>query len=329
MPTKRELLTAKDVNGAWVILPTTAKDGAEDWRMTDTLDLDETARAVDRLIRAGVDGMLSMGTFGEAATLTLDEKKRFMATLVESARDRIPVFVGTTTLNTRDTIALTRYAADLGADGTMLGIPMWCAPSVATAVRFYKDVAEACPNMAICVYANPEAFKFDFPHPFWAQVAEIPQVISCKYIGVAGLLQNIDLSRRRIRLMPLELEYYGGARLDDFVTAFWSSGAVCGPKPTIALRDEVAKARQTGDWSRAKKLNDEMGKTVQTLFPHGSFKEFSMYNIGIEKERMQAAGWMKVGPCRPPYHVIPEDIREGARISGQRWAELEKRMPLF
>ncbi|MBF6569315.1 MAG: dihydrodipicolinate synthase family protein [Candidatus Binataceae bacterium] len=326
MPKKRELLTANDVNGAWVILPTSAKDGAEDWRMTDTLDLDETARAIEGLIRAGVNGLLSMGTFGESATLTLDEKKRYMACLVESVRGRIPVFVGTTTLNTRDTIELTRYASDLGADGTMLGVPMWCAPSVATAARFYKDVAEGCPDMAICIYANPEAFKFDFPPPFWAQVAEIPQVITAKYIGVAGLLLNIEMSKRRIRLLPIELDYYSGARIDDFVTAFWSSGAVCGPKPTIALRDEVAKARQSGDWSRAKKINDEMMKTVQSLFPHGSFKEFSMYNIPIEKERMNAAGWMKAGPCRPPYHVVPEEVREGARVAGQRWAELDKRM---
>ncbi|MGH7907443.1 MAG: dihydrodipicolinate synthase family protein, partial [Candidatus Binataceae bacterium] len=289
MPKKRELMTAADVNGAWVILPSSAKDGAEDWRMEDTLDLDETSRVVEALIRAGVDGILSMGTFGECATMTWEEKKRFMATIVESARGRVPVFVGTTTLNTRDTIAHTRYAADLGADGTMLGVPMWCAPSVATAARFYKDVGEACPDMAICVYANPEAFKFDFPPPFWSQVAEVRQVITCKYIGIVNLLQNIERTSSKIRFLPIEFDYYAAARLDpEFCTAFWTSGVLCGPKPTIALRDEVQKAKSSGDWSRAKRLSQEMGKTTETLFPHGSFKEFSMYNIGIEKERMNA-----------------------------------------
>ena len=329
MPTKRALLTAEAVNGLWPILVTTAKEGADDWRMEDTLDLDETSRVVDALIRAGCDGILSMGTYGECATLTWDEKKRLMATLVESARGRVPVFVGTTTLNTRDTIAQTRYAADLGADGTMLGVPMWCAPSVATAVRFYKDVAEACPDMAIFIYANPEAFKFEFPHPFWAGVAEISQVIATKYIGIVGLLQNIALTKGRIRFLPLETDYYAGARLDpENCTAFWSSGALCGPRVSIALRDLVRKAKETGDWSAAKRLSEEIGKAGQTLFPHGSFHEFSMYNVGIVKERVDAAGWMKAGPNRPPYHVVPDDIRENARIAGKRWVELEKRLPL-
>ncbi len=329
MPTKRSLLTADAVSGLWPIMVTPAKDGADNWRMEDTLDLDETSRAVDGLIRAGCDGILSMGTYGECATLTWHEKKRLMAALVETARGRVPIFVGTTSLNTRDTISETRYAADLGADGTMLGLPMWCAPSVATAVRFYKDVAEACPTMAIVAYANPEAFKFDFPHSFWAGMASIPQVIAAKYIGIAGLPRNIAITKGRIRMLPLETDYCAAARMEpEACTAFWSSGALCGPRLSLALRDEVRKAKATNDWSAAIRLSAEMGKTVETLFPNGSFAAFSMYNVGIVKERVNAAGWMKAGPCRPPYHVIPEEVREGARIAGRKWVELEARLPL-
>jgi trans-o-hydroxybenzylidenepyruvate hydratase-aldolase len=58
MPTTRALLTAEAVNGLWPIMVTTAKEGADDWRMEDTLDLDETSRVVDALIRAGCDGIL-------------------------------------------------------------------------------------------------------------------------------------------------------------------------------------------------------------------------------------------------------------------------------
>ena len=72
-------MTSNDVQGAWAIMPTSAKEGAESWRMTDSLDLDATVAAINGLIEAGVDGILTMGTYGEAATLTVDEKKRFMA----------------------------------------------------------------------------------------------------------------------------------------------------------------------------------------------------------------------------------------------------------
>ncbi|MGA0542615.1 dihydrodipicolinate synthase family protein [Neotabrizicola sp. VNH66] len=320
---KRELLTVDDVTGCWAIMPTPSKPGASDPNAVDTVDLDEAARAAEALVAAGVDGILSLGTLGEAATTTWEEKEAFMRTLVETVRGRIPVFGGTTALNTRDTIRMTRAAREIGVDGVMLGLPMWVQPDVSTAVQFFRDVAAACPDVAICAYANPEAFKFEFPRAFWAQISEIPQVVSAKYINTAALYADLNLTKRRIRLMPLDVDYYAAARLDpEACTAFWTSGAVCGPAPAIQLRDLVAKARKTGDWTSAKALTDRIGMTYRTLFPNGSFKDFSVYNIGIEKARMDAAGWMKAGPCRAPYSLVPEAYLEGARESGRQWAKL-------
>ena len=166
MQKKRTRLTVSDIVGAWAIIPTPAKPDASNWRAENTVDLAETARVVDALIREGIDGILSLGTLGECATLTWEEKRDFMAAVVEAARGRVPYFGGTTSLNTRETVRQTRAAYDLGVDGTMLGPPMWCYPDLPTAIRFYQDVAEACPDMPICVYANPEAFKFEFPRAF-------------------------------------------------------------------------------------------------------------------------------------------------------------------
>jgi len=324
MRANRTLMTVDDVHGAWVIIPTPAKPGAEDWRSRNTVDLNETARVVNALIDAGADAIMSLGSLGECATLTWDEKKAFMATLVETARGRVPVFVGTTTLNTRDTIEHTQYAVDIGASGTMLGLPMWCAASTAGAVQFYRDVAEACPDIAICVYANAEAFRFEYPAAFWAQLADIPQVIAAKYLGVGTLLRDLNASRRRIRFLPVNHDYYGAARMDpEFCTAFWSGGAVCGPRVVTDLRDEVIRAKSTGDWRRAKKLSDAAGAASALFIPPGGFKEFAMHNIGLEKARANAAGWMHAGPCRPPYHLTPASLLEGAAQSGKRWAAIQ------
>lgn len=325
---KKELMTVDQVQGAWAIMSTPAKANASDWRAENTVDLDETSRVVEQLISSGVNGILSLGTLGECATLTWEEKSAFMRTIVETARGRVPVFSGTSSLSTRETVRQTRAAREIGVDGVMAGPPMWCAPDVPTAVQFYRDLAEACPDTAICVYANTEAFRFEFPRPFWAQVSELPQVITAKYIGIGMLLPDLQVSQKRIRFLPLDLDYYGAARLDpEFCSAFWTSGAVCGPNPVMRLRDLVDKARSSGasaDWAEAHKLTGAIAQTYQTLFPNGSFKEFSMYNIGIEKARMDAAGWMKAGPCRPPYHLVPEQHLEGARESGRRWAKLHK-----
>lgn len=327
MSSKHRLLTVDDINGAWAIMPTPAKPGADDWRATDTVDLDETARVAEELVKAGVNGILTLGTFGEGASLTWEEKRKFMATMVDTVRGRIPYFCGTTSLNTRETVRQTLEARDIGCDGTMLGLPMWQVADVPTAVQFYRDVASAAPDMAICVYANPEAFKFDFPRPFWAQVSQIPQVVTAKYIGVGSLYMDLMLTNRKIRFLPLDMDYVAAARIDpEFITAFWTSGTNCGPLPALHLRDAVIQAKKSGDWKRAMELQNAILATAQTLFPHGSFKEFSTYNVGLEKARFNAGGWMNAGPCRPPYHLVPEEYLAGARTSGQRWAELHKKL---
>jgi trans-o-hydroxybenzylidenepyruvate hydratase-aldolase len=327
MAQRASRLTASDIQGLWAILPTPAKDNASDWRAENTVDLDETARVVEALIAAGVDGLLSLGTFGECATLTWDEKRAFMATVVETVRGRVPYFAGTTSLNTRETVKQTKAGLDIGVDGTMLGLPMWCYPDLATSVQFYRDVAEACPDIAICVYANPEAFKFDFPRPFWAQIAQVPNVVAAKIVGIATLDADLRLTKGNIRLMPVDSNYYAAARIaPEQCTAFWSGGALCGPAVQIRLRDSVAAAKSNGDWAAANEISTAIAAASAKLIPNGSFAEFSKYNIGLEKARMNAAGWMKAGPCRPPYHLVPENYLAGARESGQMLAALHSKL---
>ncbi len=326
MAKAKSLITVDEIVGAWAIMPTPAKPGSDDWRSEDTLDLDEAERAIEGLIKGGVNGILALGTLGECATLTWDEKYKFMATLVEVTAGRVPVFVGTTALNTRETVRQTRIASDLGADGTMLGVPMWCAPSVATAVQYFKDIAEACPDMGICVYDNKEAFKFDFPTNFWAQVASIPQVVTSKYSSMDRLLQDINASHQQIRFLPIDAAYYGAARMHpEFCTAFWTNSAVCGPNAVTRFRDVIKAAKESNDWAEANNMAGEIGHALAPLFPNGSFKEFSIYNIALEKARMNAAGWMNAGPTRPPYHILPDAYLEGAQESGRRAAALHKK----
>lgn len=322
MAQPRLRIDASGINGLWPILPTPAVDGASDWRTQQSVDLDETARVVEALIAAGVDGLLSLGTYGEAHSLLWEEKKAFVGCVLETIRGRIPFFAGTTALNTREVVRQTRAMHDMGVSGTMLGVPMWCKADTATAVQFFRDVAEACPDTALAIYANSEAFKFEFPRPFWAQIGRLPQAVTCKYLGIGMLRLDLELAPN-MRFMPNEADYYAGARIDpERMTAFWSSSALCGPAPAVALRDRVLAAKRSGDWRQAKVIADQMNACDAGFFPLGGFSEFSKFNAGLEKARMDAAGWMKAGPCRPPYHVVPEDYLDGARRSGQAYARL-------
>jgi len=216
-------------------------------------------------------------------------------------------------------------AQDLGADGTMIGPGMWNKPDANMAAQFYRDLAEAVPDMPVCIYANSFVFKFDFPPPFWAQVAEIPQVITAKTASAATYLRDQRASKYKIRLMPMDAEFYAAARLDpDTALAFWSSSASCGPSPAIALREFIADAKVTGDWSKAMALSDKMGAAVLPTICYGDWELFQVHNTALEKLRMDAAGWMHAGPNRPPYQVVPDKIKEYGRTAGENWAALHK-----
>jgi trans-o-hydroxybenzylidenepyruvate hydratase-aldolase len=154
----------------------------------------------------------------------------------------------------------------------------------------------------------------------------VPQVVAAKIVWIATIEADLRLSKGQVRLLPVDSNYYAAARIaPEECTAFWSGGALCGPAVQIRLRDEVAAAKKSGDWSAAKALSSEIGAASARLMPNGSFAEFSKYNIGLEKARMNAAGWMKAGPCRPPYHLVPETYLEGARESGKMLAKLHAR----
>ena len=123
----------------------------------------------------------------------------------------------------------------------------------------------------------------------------------------------------------MDAEFYAAARLDpDTAVAFWSSSASCGPAPAIALREFIAEAKITGDWSKALSLTDKMGAAVLPTICYGDWEMFQIHNTALEKLRMDAAGWLHAGPNRPPYQLVPDKIKEYGRIAGESWAALQK-----
>src|ERR1700735_3055772 len=176
------MLTAKDFHGLWSIIPTPSKAGADRADAVDTVDLDETARVVEALIRDGSDALIVLGTTGECATLTRQEYEAFVDTVLSTVKKRIPTFIGTTALGTHEVVRRARFAADRGADGILLGLPMWQPLTVDMAVEYYRSISEAFPRLALMVYGNGRAFRFSFPPEFWKRVVDAaPTLMAAKY----------------------------------------------------------------------------------------------------------------------------------------------------
>lgn len=315
--------TAADLQGVLAVTPTPAMPGAAQLAAHNTVDLTETDRMIRQLIADGVDGIITNGTLGEMATLSLAEWKAFagcVSEAVAAVKPDLPLFIGATTLNTRDTADRIHHLHAIGVRGIFLGRPMWGPMGPDTMVAYYRDIANAFPDMSIVVYDNPEAFQGPIPSTVYAELADLPQVVGAKYVALGPkFASDMAAVRGRIRLLPLESDWLAAhTRFPEQAIGCWSSSALCGPEPVLALRD----ALQTGDLDSARELTDRIEWSYEHFLARTNFSEFSKYNIPLEKLRFDEAGYIKAGPSRPPFSIVPQSYAEGARENGRRWRQI-------
>jgi trans-o-hydroxybenzylidenepyruvate hydratase-aldolase len=318
------MLTANDFHGLWAIIPTPSTADASRADAVNTVDLAETARVVNALIADGSDGLIVLGTTGECATLTRDEYEAFVDTVLTTVGKRIPTFVGTTALGTHEIVYRTRFAQQHGADGILLGLPMWQPLTIEMAVEYYRSIGELFPDLAIQVYGNPRAFRFAFPPEFWAAVVKaVPTITSAKYSRPKALLESQAAANGRVHFLPND----GGVmKFVDLApattTACWSTAASMGPEPALAQ----IRAIQANDLDRARVIAKDLAWTREPIAPITADPDvFASYNIQLEKTRISLAGYCKAGPLRPPYNFFPPEYLALFQENASRWRELCER----
>jgi 4-hydroxy-tetrahydrodipicolinate synthase len=123
-----------------------------------SIDLGETQRVVDDLVRDGVTGLIALGTVGENNSLDHDEKVRVLSAIVEVVAGRVPVLTGVSEYDTRRAVRYAQAAEAAGADGLMLLPPMVYVPKPAELVAHFRGVAERT-ALPIMLYNNPPAYR--------------------------------------------------------------------------------------------------------------------------------------------------------------------------
>ncbi len=318
-------LTYEAVKGIFSIIPSPSKPDAASATAESTVDLEETARATKALIDDGVDAIMTTGTLGEGSTLTEEEWREINPVIVNAAEGRVPIIVGATTLNTRDTIKRATFARDIGAQGLFLGRPMWCEMSQEAIVEFYSEIAKAVPELGIIIYDNPSAFKGRIGTNTYEKLAEIPQVVGSKYTTFdwANYRATVKKVKGRIRMMPTDRDWFvAWSWFPEDTLACWSPSASCDPFPLVKLREAIFSK----DIDRARDLSEQIASAYEGWYPRGDPHLFSIYNIPMAKIRFDAAGYIRAGPVRHPYGAIPEEIAGNARRVGERWKELARKL---
>jgi 4-hydroxy-tetrahydrodipicolinate synthase len=148
--------------------------------------VDEAAfrRLVAWQVLAGIDGLVPVGTTGEAPTLTPAERDRLVELAVQTvaerpSRSRIPVIAGTGSNDTRASIEATRRAAALGADAALVVTPYYNRPDQRMLDAHFRAIADEG-GLPIVVYNVPGRTGANVEADTFLRLAEHPRVVAVK-----------------------------------------------------------------------------------------------------------------------------------------------------
>lgn len=267
------------------------EDGTED------LDLDTIAKHAVRLAKAGVAGITTQGSNGEAVHLTHKERKIVTSVtrraLNEAGFISMPLIVGCGTQSTRETIELCRDAAHSGGDYALVLPPSYYKGNYnpVSVINFFEDVADASP-IPVIIYNYPAAVSgTDLDSDAIIKLAAHPNIVGCKLTcGNTGKLNRIAAATRAATLTDPGSGFMCMGGSADFTLQMLvggGSGVICGlgnlvPKACVEIFDvygsgDLAKALKLqqvvarGDWAAIAGGIVGTKSALQTSFGYGGY----------------------------------------------------------
>jgi dihydrodipicolinate synthase/N-acetylneuraminate lyase len=265
--------------------------------------VDEAAlrRGVDRLITAGIHGLVPCGTTGEFTTLSPEEYRRVIALYVEAAAGRVPVVAGIGHLSTAGAIELAQYAQSVGADALMVVPPFYDTLSFDALKAFLSAVAAAV-ELEIVYYNVPGCTGIRLGADEIAQLGEIPGVNYLKDTSGNAVALAELLAVRGDQIKAFNgwdtLTFFGIA--SGAQASVWGTAGVV-PKQAVELWNVLAEQK---DLVKAREL-------WRPLWELSSFLESVNYVAGI-KAALEIIG-EPAGPARLP--ILPLGDEERSKLT--------------
>lgn len=227
-----------------------------------SVDFKALSRLVKMHVEAGTNGIISVGTTGESATLSVDEHLAVIEHTVKEVAGRIPVIAGTGANSTQEAIELTSEAEKLGADACLLVVPYYNKPTQEGLYQHFKAIADAVPIEQI-LYNVPGRTITDMSNDVAVRLSEIENVVAIK--DATGDLERgkklIQGCEDRMMVLSgddptaLELIKLGG-KGNISVTA----------NVVPDLMSKMCAFALAGDYDSASQINSKMSALNETLF---------------------------------------------------------------
>ncbi|WP_444349298.1 4-hydroxy-tetrahydrodipicolinate synthase [Phascolarctobacterium succinatutens] len=217
----------------------------------------------DWLLANGSDGLVVEGSTGEAATMDMDEKIKFMQTIVARVNGRAKIVAGAGTNCTASTIDLVKKMEACGVDGVLVVGPYYNKPTQEGYYQHFAAVAKAT-KLPIIVYNVPGRTGGNIaPETVARLAADFSNIVAIK--EAAG---NVAQTAELYRVLPEDFSIYSGD--DGLILPFMSVGA-CGLISVLAnvngnILQQLMQAYSEGRVKDAADINKVMVPLAKAMF---------------------------------------------------------------
>jgi dihydrodipicolinate synthase/N-acetylneuraminate lyase len=255
---------------------------------------------IDRLINAGVHGLVPGGTTGEFTALTLAERKELVEGVIKYAAGRVPVVAGIGALSTVEGVELASHAAKAGASALMVVPPFYDPVNLAQLKEMLRDMQKAAGELPIMYYNIPSASGLSLSPSEIASLSEV----GVKYLK--------DTSGNG----PALTEMLFSPSITSRVTAFngWDTltfyGLAAGAKGSVWGATNVIPELSVQLWNAVAVKGDlEEGRRLwEKIWPICAFLEEFNYP-GAVKTAMEVQG-IQTGGLRKPFALLEGEERK-------------------
>ncbi|KAL3902952.1 MAG: hypothetical protein SGILL_010632 [Bacillariaceae sp.] len=142
------------------------------------IDIAGLEKLLDFHLEARTDNLCVLGTTAEASVMSMDERALALKTIVNKAKGKIPIMVGTGTINPDTVKKYTQQAIDLGADANLLVSPYYVKPPQRALIQHFTTIADM--GLPVCLYNVPGRTAVDVSDETIATLAQHDNIVGVK-----------------------------------------------------------------------------------------------------------------------------------------------------
>lgn len=227
----------------------------------NTIDEEGLKRNIEFLEKNGIDAIVPCGTTGESATLSYEEHKKVIKIATDVAH--VPVLAGSGSNSTWETIELSKYAENVGADGVLIVTPYYNKPNETGLIKHFEAIVEKI-DIPIIMYNIPSRTGLNMSPSLIARLADIDGIDGIK--EASGNISQIS----QIIELTADKNFYLLSGNDDQTLPILSLGgkgvisvaANIIPNELKEMYDSFVK----GDIARAREIHYNLSPLFRALF---------------------------------------------------------------